>query len=44
MTNYDDENNDNDNTPTNLSKLRRPVTSHIKRDRRKNRKRRSVEN
>jgi hypothetical protein len=40
----DDGNDNNDNTPTNLSKLRRPVTSRVKRVRRKNYKRRSVEN
>jgi PleD family two-component response regulator len=40
----DDENDNNDNTLTNLSKLRRPVTGRVKRGRRKNHKRRSLEN
>jgi hypothetical protein len=33
---------DNDNTPTNLSKMREPITSCIKRDRKKNHKKKSV--
>jgi hypothetical protein len=40
----DDDDDDNDNTPTNLSKLRKPTTSHVKRERKKNHKKRSVEN
>ena len=33
-----------DNTPTNLSKLKESITSRVKRDRKKNYKKRSVEN
>ena len=43
-TNDDDDDDDNDSTPTNLSKLRESITSRIKRDRKKNHKKSSVEN
>jgi len=35
---------DNDITPTNLSKMKESITSHVKRDRKKNHKKRSVKN
>jgi hypothetical protein len=35
---------DNDITPTNLSKVSESITGHVKRDRKKNHKKRSVKN